>query len=132
MPDFPRALTNDYRDCHLVRIDPDDANSPLFVAQVGYAPADQTFRMRLFYLQRDGLWIDEIARSTCPESEAGNVVFETTAEAVSALSSLLGHPQIRELAVTEADIQTYKARVQGGSPQELLRQFLARYRASKK
>ncbi len=132
MPTPARALTNDYRDCHLVRLDPNDPNSPLFVAQEGYAPNDPNCLMRLFYLQRDGFWIDEIARSTRPDSEAGDVVFETTAEAVNALSGLVGRPLIRQLPVTDADIQAYKARVQGGSPQELLRQFLARYRAAKK
>jgi hypothetical protein len=32
---------------------------------------------------------------------------------------------------TEADIQAYKSRVGGGSPEDLLRQFLARFRAAK-
>ena len=85
----------------------------------------------MFYLQRDGFWIDEVARSTRPDSEAGEVVFESSTEAIQALSSLLGRPMIREVPVTEADIQAYMARVRGSSPEELLRQFLARYRAAK-
>jgi hypothetical protein len=131
MPTPTRALTNDYRDCKLIKLDPSDPKSPLFVAQEGYAPGDPNCRMRLFYLQRDGFWIDEVARSTRPDSEAGEVVFETAAEAVQALSGLLGKPLVREVPVTEAEIQAYLARVRGGSPEELLRQFLARYRAAK-
>ncbi len=131
MPTPSRALNNNYNDCKLIKLDANDPKSPLFVAQEGYAPSDPTGRMRLFYLQRDGFWIDEIARSTRPDSEAGDVVFETTTEAMQALSGLLGKPLIRELPVTEADIQAYAARVRGGSPEELLRQFLARYRAAK-
>ena len=131
MPTPSRPLTNDYRDCKLVKLDASDPKSPLFVAQEGYAPGDPNCRMRMFYLQRDGFWIDEIARSTRPDSEAGEVVFETSAEAIQALSSLVGKPMIRQLPVTDADIQAYMTRVRGGSPEELLRQFLARYRAAK-
>jgi hypothetical protein len=131
MPTPARALTNDYRDCQLVKLDPNDPNTPLIVSQEGYAPSDPNCRMRLFYLQRDGFWIDEVARSTRPDSEAGDVVFDTTAEALKALSGLLGKPMVRELPVSESDIQTYMSRVRGGSPQDLLRQFLARYRAAK-
>lgn len=131
MPTPARALTNDYRDCKLIKLDANDPASPLVVAQEGYAPGDPTSRMRMFYLQRDGFWIDEIARSTRPDSEAGDVVFENSSQALQTLSSLFGKPLIRELPVTEADIQTYMARVRGGSAEELLRQFLARYRAAK-
>jgi hypothetical protein len=131
MPTPSRPLTNDYRDCKLIKLDASDPNSPLIVAQEGYAPGDPTSRMRMFYLQRDGFWIDEIARSTRPDSEAGNVVFENAGEALKLLSGLFGKPLIRELPVTEADVQTYMARVRGGSAEELLRQFLARYRAAK-
>jgi len=131
MPTPSRVLTNDYKDCKLIKLDANDPKTPLVIAQEGYAPSDPNCRMRLFYLQRDGLWIDEIARSTRPDSEAGDVVFETSTEAIATLSRLVGRPLIRELPVTEADIQAYKSRVQGGSPQDLLRGFLARYRASK-
>lgn len=126
-----RALTNDYNDCKLIRLDANDPKSPLIVAQEGYAPSDATCRMRMFYLQRDGFWIDEIARSTLPDTEAGDVVFDTSADALKALSGLFGKPLVRELPVTEGDVQAYMARVKGGSPEELLRQFLARYRAAK-
>lgn len=127
-----RALTNNYNDCSLIRLDPDLPSSPFFVMQTGYDSADPTFRMRVFYLQRDGLWIDEIARSTRPDSEAGDVVFETAGEAVKVLSALAGKPVIREVPVTAEDIQVYLARVNSGvSAQELLRGFLVRYRASK-
>lgn len=131
MPTSPRALTNDYKDCQLIKLDAKDPASPLVVSQEGYAPGDPAARMRLFYLQHDGFWIDEIARSTRPDSEAGDIVFESTGEAVKALSGLIGKPLVRALPVTEADIQAYKARASGGSSEDLLRQFLARYRAAK-
>jgi hypothetical protein len=112
-------------------LDANDPRSPLIVAQEGYAPSDPNCRMRMFYLQRDGLWIDEIARRTRPDSEAGDVVFDSSAEALKALSGLFGKPLVRVLPVTESDVQTYMARVKGSSPEELLRQFLARDRSAK-
>lgn len=131
MPTGSRVLTNDYKDCKLVRLDANDPASPLVVTQEGYAPNDGSFRMRLFYLQRDGLWIDEVARSTRPESEVGDIVFDTPADVVKALSGLFGKPLIREIAVTDADIEAYKARASSGSAEVLFRQFLTRYRASR-
>ncbi len=131
MPTPIRALTNNYRDCKLVKLDANEHASPLVVAQEGYAPGDIACRMRMFYLQKDGFWIDEISRSTLPDSEAGGIVFETSAEALQMLSSLVGKPMVRELPVTEEDVRGYMARVKGGSSEELLRQFLARYRAAK-
>ena len=100
MPNPARLLTNNYNDCKLIKLDANDPTSPLVVMQEGYAASDPTSRMRLFYLQRDGFWIDEIARSTRPDSEARDVVFETSAEALQLLSSLFGKPLIRELPVT--------------------------------
>jgi hypothetical protein len=132
MPTPTRVLTNDYRECKLIKLDPDDPGSPFVVAQEGYAPGDRSCRMRLFYLQRDGQWIDEICRSTRPDSEAGDIVYETSAEAVQMLRSLLGTPFVRELPVTDADIQSYMARVKSASsPEAAVRDFLARYRAAK-
>ncbi len=131
MPTSTRALTNDYKDCKLIKLDPKDPKSPLVVAQEGYSPGDPNGRMRMFYLQRDGMWIDEIARSTQPDSEIGDIIFETSSEAVKALSGLLGKPLVRQLAVTDADVQAYMTRARGGSPEELFRGVLARYRAAK-
>lgn len=128
-----RALTNDHRDCRLIKLDPDDPTSPYAVMQEGYDSNDPRYRMRMFYLQRDGQWIDEIARSTRPDSEGGDVLFETSAEAFKVLGNLTGKPVVRDLPVSEADVKNYLARVgSGSSPQELLRQFLARYRAAKR
>ena len=132
MPTPSRVLTNDYKDCKLIKLDSNDPKSPMVVMQEGYSPSDATCQMRMYYLQRDGFWIDEIARSTLPDSDAGEIVFETSAEALGALSRLLGKPLVRELPITESDVRTYMSRVKGGSPEELFRQFLARYRAARK
>src|SRR5260370_32589545 len=78
-------------------------------------------------------WIDEIARSARPDCEGGDVLFKTSAEALELLGKLRGKPVVRDLPVSQADVKNYLARVgSGSSPQELLRQFLARYRAAKR
>jgi hypothetical protein len=127
-----RALKNDAKDCKLIKIDPDDPTTPYGVMQEGYDPDDPTLRMRMFYLQRDGQWIDEIARSARPDSEGGDVLFETAAEALAVIGKLPARPVVRDLPVSQTDVKNYIARVgSGSSPQELFRQFLARYRAAK-
>jgi len=131
MANSPRPLTNDYRDCTLIKLDPGTDSSPLFVAQEGYAPGDATFQMRMYFLQRDGIWIDEIARSTRPDEEIPHVVFETAAEVVEVFARLDGPPAVRDIPLTPADIENYRSRVSSGSSVELLRGFLARYRASR-
>ncbi|MDR3404993.1 MAG: hypothetical protein P4L99_21000 [Chthoniobacter sp.] len=128
-----RTLTNDYKDCRLIKLDPSESGSPLVVTQEGCAPNDPRCRSLLFYLQRDGKWIDEIARSTRPDTEAGDIVFETPAEALRLLSGLFGKPVVRELSVSEADIEAYIAKAKSaGSPENAYREFLARYRGAKK
>ena len=131
MPTPPRVLSNDYKACNLIKLDPKDPGSPFVVMQEGYSPGDPQSRMRMFYLQRDGFWIDEIARSTRPDNEMGDIVFDTSGDAMKVLSGLVGTPMIRQLPVTEADIQTYKSRASSGTAEDLFRQFLARYRAAK-
>ena len=127
-----RALTNDYKDCKIIKIDPADPTSPYGVMQEGYDPNDPTYRTRMFYLQRDGQWIDEIARSARPDSEGGDVLFESSAEALELLGRLRGKPVVRDLPVSQDDDEKLpRTRWQRQFPQELLRQFLARYRAAK-
>lgn len=115
----------------MVKLDANDPASPLVVMQEGYSPTDSTCKMKMFYLQRDGFWIDEVARSTRPDSECGDIVFDTSAEAIQAMSQLFGKPLVRELPVTEADVKNYIANASGGAAKDLFKKFLAKYRASK-
>jgi hypothetical protein len=126
-----RTLTNDFKDCKLIKLDPAEAGSPLVVLQEGCAPNDLTCKSKMFYLQRDGMWIDEIAHSTLSDRDAGLVVFETPADVIGLLSQLFGKPKVREIHATEADVENYVARMQKvKSPEAALRDFLARYRAA--
>jgi len=128
-----RTLTNDYKDCQLIKLDPSEPGSPLVVTQEGCAPDDPLCKTRLFYLQHDGKWIDEVARSTRPDSEAGEIIFESVGDAFHLMTSLFGKPVVRELTITDADIEAYIARVKSvKSPEAAYRDFLARYRATKR
>lgn len=128
-----RNLTNDYKDCHLIKLDPHDSHSPIVVTQEGCSPDDPLVKTRLFYLQRDGQWIDEIARSTRPDSEAGEIIFENAGEAMKLLSSLFGRPRVRAVPTTEADAEAYIAKARSYPSTEVAyRDFLNRYRAAKR
>jgi hypothetical protein len=128
-----RNLTNAYQDCHLIKLDPHDSRSPIVVTQEGCAPNDPLVKTRLFYLQRDGQWIDEIARNTRPDSEAGEIVFESVGEALRLLSSLSGKPRVRAVRTGEADAEAYIAKVKSfPSTEAAYRDFLTRYRAAKR
>jgi hypothetical protein len=127
-----RNLTNAYQDCHLIKLDSHDPRSPIVVTQEGCAPDDPLVKTRLFYLQHDGQWIDEIARSTRPDSEAGEIVFESAAEAIRLLSSLFGKPRVRAVPTTQADAEAYIALAKSyPSAEAAYRDFLHRYRAAK-
>ena len=132
MPTPTRALTNDSRDCKLIKLDADSPKSPCVIMQEGYDPKDPRCSMRMFYLQHNGFWIDEIARGTLPDRDAGDVVFESVPEAMQALAKLFGKPLVRALPVTEAQTEAHLARMKSlGSPKDALRDFLARYRAAR-
>jgi hypothetical protein len=128
-----RTLTNDFKDCRLIKLDPKESGSPLIVCQEGVAPSDMMCKTKMYYLQHDGQWIDEIARSTLPDSESGEVIFESPTEAINLLSRMFGKPKIREIHVTEADVEAYIERMKKiASPEVGYREFLARYRAAKR
>lgn len=128
-----RFLTNDFKDCHLIKLDAHDPRSPIVVTQEGCAPDDPLVKTRLFYLQRDGQWIDEIARSTRPDSEAGEIVFENAGEVLRLLSGLFGRPHVRAVPTTEADAEAYITKAKSFSSTEAAyRDFLTRYRAAKR
>ncbi len=128
-----RFLTNDFKDCQLIKLDPAEPHSPFIVTQEGVAPNDAACKTRMFYLQHDGQWINEVARSTRPDGEIGDIVFETPAEAIRLLSTLFGKPHVRELPVTEADVDAFVARVEkAGSAEAAFRGLLARYRSAKR
>jgi hypothetical protein len=77
------------------------------------------------------VWIDEVSRSKRPDSEIDDIIFESTAEAVQLLSRLFGKAKVRDLPVTEPDVEAYIAKVKSfSSAEEAYRDLLARHRAA--
>jgi hypothetical protein len=58
-------------------------------------------------------------------------VFDTAAEALELLGSLGKSPLILGAPVSEEDVRAYLARVRNGSPEDMARELLARYREAK-
>jgi hypothetical protein len=126
------AITNEYNACHLIKLDTKDRNTPFVVVQEAYDPRDLSSRQQMYYLQRDGLWIDEIACTMLPDSELDLVVYETSGDALEVVSHLVGKPMIRRFPVSAADVQEYVAKMKSiGSPEAAFHRVLARYRAAK-
>lgn len=127
-----RTLTNDYTDCTLIRVEPDNPNSPFVVAQIGADPVDPTYRQALFFLQTDGTWIEEAAQASRPQEERFRIVFDTLADVMSVLGELTGAPEVERMELAAADIQIYIQRLKTSTIEQVVHTFLASYRASKR
>lgn len=86
-------------------------------------------RMNLFWLQRDGTWVEDIARTTLPEERKFDAVFENVTDAMNLLASLAGELRIERIPLTTGIIQQRIAMLKSASIDTLVRQFLASYRA---
>jgi hypothetical protein len=127
-----RALTNAYHDCALINLEPQTPGGTYVVAQKGYAPGDPALRERLFILQRDGRWLDQVAHHALPPEEQFQGVFETVEEVIDVLRNLTGAPVVVPFHVTEDHVRTHLQNLQtSGSTEAMIRKFLAKYRASK-
>lgn len=124
-----KALTNNYNQCRLIRLDENATNSPFAVLQEGYDAKDPTMRMSFYWLQRDGTWVEDIARTALPEGQKFDSVFENVTDAMNLLASLSGEPQIERIPLTAEVIEQHIATLKNSSIEALMRQFLASYRA---
>ena len=123
-------LTNDYRACRLINLEPDTPGGPYAVTQKAFDPRDPTMRVALFFLQQDGCWIEEIAHAILPEERKFDVVFENLADVMETLEVLSDPPEVERITLTKAQIESYLARLlTEGDAHEIIRGFLHRYRA---
>lgn len=127
-----RQLTNAYSDCKLVNLEPSTPAGPYVVAQLGHDPEDPRLTDRLFILQRDGTWIDQIAHSTLPPEERFHIIFDTLPQVMATLGQLGGKPAIVRREASGAELRQHLAALQAaGSAEALVRSFLADYRERK-
>jgi len=52
------AITNHYRDSHVLNLGSGDERGPYLVTQTGVAPSDAFAKERMFVLRPDGRWVD--------------------------------------------------------------------------
>jgi len=53
-----RAITNNYRDSHILNLGSGDERGPYLVTQTGVSPNDPLAKERMFVLRPDGRWVD--------------------------------------------------------------------------
>jgi len=123
-------LTNDYRDCELINLEPETPGGPYAVVQEAFDSHDPNMRTAVFYLQQDGCWIEEIAHSILPEERKFDMVFETLADVMETLEGLTEPPEVERITVTPEQIEAFLARLRAaGDAHTFIRSFLHRYRA---
>jgi hypothetical protein len=126
-----RTLSNNYSDCTLIRAEPENAESPFVVTQLGADPMDPTFRQAVFFLQRHGCWIEECANACRPEAERFQIVFDSLEEVMNVLGGLTGKPDIERCEVSVEALSAYIERLRSTTTEEIVRSFLASYRSTK-
>lgn len=127
-----QSLTNFYGDCALINLEPSTPGGPYVVVQKALDPEAMSLREELFFLRRDGVWVEEIARTTLPEEDRFAVVFERLDEVMAVLGKLSGPPEILRVTVSREQVDLYLAALKAaGSSEALIRGMLARYRAQR-
>lgn len=127
-----RALSNDYKLCQLVRLEPDVEDTPFVVMQEAYDPEDPKMRATLFWLQRDGTWVDDLARSSLTLEQKLEAVFESATEAMTRLSSLPPKPEIMRVELTGEVLLERIEALSGQNAQDVAREFAQIFRESRR
>lgn len=100
-----RTITNHYGDFHVLDLDPSAARGPFAVAQEGCAPGDDTARVKVFVLRRDGLWADvAYYLAGGGREKLEEILFLNTSDVMRLLQRLDGRPKVAEVTATEEEI----------------------------
>jgi len=127
-----QSLTNYYGDCTLINLEPSTPGGPYVIVQKALDPQASELREELFFLRRDGVWVEEIARTTLPDEDRFAVVFERLDEVIETLEGLNGTPEILRVAVSRAQIDEYLVMIRAaGSSEGMIRGLLSRYRTAR-
>ena len=112
-----RAITNNYRDTHVLNLGSGDERGPYLVTQTGVAPSDAFAKERMFVLRPDGRWVDFNAYACQGKPEAmDEIVFSTTTEVMETFGKLMGRPQVLDLPVDQAGLNAWIERQKSGNP----------------
>jgi hypothetical protein len=124
-----RAITNNYRDTHVLNLGSGDERGPYLVTQTGVAPSDAFAKERMFVLRPDGRWVDFNAYACQGKPEAmDEIVFSTTTDVMETFGKLMGRPQVLDLPVDEAGLKAWIERQKSGNPLEAAHEWAVGYR----
>jgi len=124
-----RAITNNYRDSHVLNLGSGDERGPYLVTQTGVSPNDPLAKERMFVLRPDGRWADFNAYICQDKPEAiDQIVFSTTTEVMETFGKLMGRPRVLELPVDEAGLKAWIERQKSGNPLKAAHEWAVGYR----
>ena len=90
-------LTNSYGKVRMYNLHlAEDRKGPYILAQVGYAPDDETLTTRPFLLRNDGTWVLSYHFACLPEKEQWDFAFKSMADVVKMLEEL-GRSDVRAI-----------------------------------
>ena len=123
-----RAITNNYRDSHILNLGSGDERGPYLVTQTGVSPNDPLAKERMFVLRPDGRWVDFNAYACQGKPEAlDEAVFPTMAEVMTVFGRLIGPAQVVDLPIDEEGLKAWIARQAGGNLVEGARAWAQQY-----
>ncbi len=94
------ALSNDPARCEVMNLAwSPNGHGPYLVRQEGYEPGSSTFKMQRFILQKDGLWLLNLAFVMLPEAEQEAQLFHSLTEVLQLLDSLSSKPVSASAAI---------------------------------
>jgi hypothetical protein len=125
------AISNSYTDCRLVNLEPSTPEGPFIVSQDAYDPQDPLLQAKVFFLKRDGTWVDELVHWTAEDGGAFDIVFDRVADVMKVLAEL-GTTVTLDRSIPDASaVEAYLNRIKGLDAETILRNFLTRYRQSR-
>ena len=87
------ALSNDPARCEVMNLAwSPNGHGPYLVRQEGYEPGSSTFKMQRFILQKDGLWLLNLAFVMLPEAEQEAQLFHSLTEVLLLFDEIASQP----------------------------------------
>ena len=124
-----RAITNNYRDSHILNLGSGDERGPYLVTQTGVSPNDPLAKERMFVLRPDGCWADFNAYTCQGKPEAmDEIVFSNTTQVMETFGKLFGAPRVLDLPVNEEGLKAWIERQEQGDPLEAARAWAKEYK----
>src|SRR5215468_10167807 len=122
------AITNNYRDAHILNLGSGGQSGPYLVTQTGVSPTDVLPKEKMFVLRPDGQWVDFNAYASKGKPEAmDEIVFNTTTQIMETFGKLFGSPRVLALPVDEEGLKAWLELQEHGDPLEAARAWAVGY-----